>query len=256
MKTIINYFFITLCALLMLQPATAQRQGSSQPASRPAGGQNTRPATQQPARQPAQNTRPTQQQPSRPRVQQPSRPAPNNRPNAQRPNAPAPPPRPVPVRRPMPSPWIYHHRPFVHHHWGPFWRPVGFFTPRLTITAVPIRVHNTVYFYDNGVFFVQQPGGFMVVPAPVGAHVAMLPVERTVIVVNNTPHYYFGGSYFVHTGMNYQVVAPPVGAVVTDVPQGTVQQEIDGQIYLVHDGVYYMPISYEDEDAYMVMEME
>jgi hypothetical protein len=48
-------------------------------------------------------------------------------------------------------------------------------------------------------------------------------------------------------------VAAPPGAVITQLPVGAVEQGINGEILLVYNNTYYLPISQDGEDAYEVV---
>ena len=74
-------------------------------------------------------------------------------------------------------------------------------------------------------------------------------------MVGNDTYFYYGGVFYIYTGSGYQVVAAPIGAVVTQIPDGAVQQDIDGQTYLVYNNTYYQPITQDGQDAYEVVQV-
>ncbi|MEJ0082544.1 MAG: DUF6515 family protein [Puia sp.] len=70
--------------------------------------------------------------------------------------------------------------------------------------------------------------------APLGAMVSALPPGYETTMVGNDYYYYYGGAFYINTGNGYQVVQAPYGAVITQIPDGAIQQDINGQTYLVY----------------------
>jgi hypothetical protein len=148
----------------------------------------------------------------------------------------------------------YYYHPYRPYYWGPHWHPLGFFLPALAADAVVLTFDNRHYYYDDGVYYLPSNGGYTVVPAPIGAIVGALPpgYETTTAADGNT-YFYFGGVFYIYTGQGYQVVPAPPGAVITQLPVGAVEQGINGEILLVYNNTYYLPISQDGEDAYEVV---
>jgi hypothetical protein len=150
-------------------------------------------------------------------------------------------------------PYFYHpYRPF---YWGPRWHPVGFFLSALAADAFYFSFGGQPYYYDEGVYYQPDNGGYVAVAPPVGAMVNALPEGYETTQVGDQTYYYFGGAFYVYTDQGYQVVNAPPGAVITELPTGAVQQDIDGQTFLVYNNVYYEPISQDGQDAYEVVQM-
>lgn len=84
--------------------------------------------------------------------------------------------------------------------------------------------------------------------------VLYLPVTKSPWIRNDY-FYYYGGAFYIDTGSAYEVVPAPPGAVVTQIPDGALEQDIDGQTYLVFNNTYYQPVSENGEDAYEVVQM-
>ncbi|TDX01303.1 DUF6515 family protein [Dinghuibacter silviterrae] len=150
-------------------------------------------------------------------------------------------------------PYFYHpYRPF---YWGPRWHPVGFFLGAMMADAFYFSFGGQPYYYDQGVYYQPDNGGYVAVAPPVGAIVNALPEGYETTQVGDQTYYYFGGAFYVYTDQGYQVVDAPPGAVITELPTGAVQQDIDGQTFLVYNNVYYEPISQDGSDAYEVVQM-
>jgi hypothetical protein len=74
-------------------------------------------------------------------------------------------------------------------------------------------------------------------------------------MVGNDYYYYYGGTFYMDTGNGYQVVPAPYGAVVSQIPDRAIQQDINGQTYLVYNNTYYQPVSVNGADAYEVVQI-
>jgi hypothetical protein len=48
-------------------------------------------------------------------------------------------------------------------------------------------------------------------------------------------------------------VAAPPGAVISNLPQGAVDQQINGEDFLVYNNTFFEPISQDGQDAYEVI---
>jgi hypothetical protein len=62
---------------------------------------------------------------------------------------------------------------------------------------VAIAVAGTTYFYGGGAFYIQQPSGFVVVPAPLGITVPTLPPGATAVTVAGNLYYLANGVYYM-----------------------------------------------------------
>jgi hypothetical protein len=82
-----------------------------------------------------------------------------------------------------------------------------------------------------------------------------LPEGYETTMVGDDTFYYYGGTFYVSTGQGYQVVAAPPGAVITQLPDGAVQQDVNGESLLVYNNVYYAPISQDGQDSYEVVQV-
>ena len=91
----------------------------------------------------------------------------------------------------------YYYHPYTPFYWGPVWHPWGFFVATLAVTAVVVSIENQKYHYDQGVFYVQSDGGYVVVEAPQGATVTVIPSEAKEVEVSPTiNNYYYGNTYY------------------------------------------------------------
>ncbi len=72
----------------------------------------------------------------------------------------------------------------------------------MRITRLPdgyrrFRVHNHDYFYFEGVFYNDEPSGYVVIAAPVDAEIPDLPPGTETVVVGNTIYYYADGAFYL-----------------------------------------------------------
>ncbi len=65
------------------------------------------------------------------------------------------------------------------------------------------------YFYDDGLFYLDEPYGYTVVPAPIGAIVYDLPAGYREVVINGVLYYVYDGAYYIPAENGYRVVSPP-----------------------------------------------
>lgn len=89
--------------------------------------------------------------------------------------------------------------------------PIGIGISALPDGAVPIQVGPTIYYYFDGVFYVQQGDGYVVVAPPPGIVVPTLPDGATQIVVNGNVVYQSNGYNYTPTlqgGVTAYVVTP------------------------------------------------
>ncbi len=121
----------------------------------------------------------------------------------------------------------------------------------LPLGYVPLYVSGTPYFYYQGVYYEQGPGGYMVVTPPLGAVVAELPPGAEPIYVGPTVYYYAAGTFYVEQPQGFVVVVPPLGITVPYLPAGAVETIINGQIFYMADGVYFTPVMQDGATVYL-----
>lgn len=129
--------------------------------------------------------------------------------------------------------------PIVRHLPGPFTR---------------LRVHGKIYYYCLGTFYRRHVEGYEVVTPPTGTVVRSLPAGVETIELGERTLYYFDGVFYEEGPRRgtYVVVPAPLGAVVSRLPEDAVETRIEGQLYLVARGVYYLTIRRAGEQAYVV----
>jgi hypothetical protein len=113
--------------------------------------------------------------------------------------------RPV-VRNPAP----YHGRVVVRHPVPRYGRVVG----NLPAKHRKVVVGRQNYFFHQGVFYRQGPGGYVVVRAPIGAIVATIPMGFLTFAVADRTYFYYGGMYYRQVPSGYMVVESPPETVV------------------------------------------
>lgn len=152
-------------------------------------------------------------------------------------------------------PYAYH--PYTPYYWGPVWHPWGFLVATLAVTAIIVSVNEQEYHYDEGVFYQQGDGGYVVVEAPQGATVKVIPEGSEEVEVTPTVNnYYYGGTFYEQKDGSYTVVAPPAGSVVTNLPEGAEEVKVGDQTYVKYGDTYYSPVKEDGKDMYEVVQVE
>ena len=72
-------------------------------------------------------------------------------------------------------------------------------------------------------------------------------------MVGDAVYYYYGGAFYINQGSSFRVVSAPEGAIIYQLPEGAVEQIINGQSYLLFNNTYYLPISQAGQDAWEVV---
>lgn len=151
----------------------------------------------------------------------------------------------------------YYYHPFTPYYWGPVWHPWGFFIATIAVTAVVVSVNEQNYHYDEGVFYVKETDGYIVVEAPQGANVTVIPKASEVVEVSPTVNnYYYGGTFYEQKDGTYTVVPPPAGSVVSNLPEGAVEVKVGDQTFVKYGDTYYMPVVVDGKNMYEVVQVE
>jgi hypothetical protein len=116
------------------------------------------------------------------------------------------------------------------------------------------RFHDHDYFYFEGVYYDDEPSGYVVVDAPVDADVPDLPPGAETVVANGTVYYYADGVFYVQQADgSYVVVAAPMGVTVSELPPDAVPVVINGTTYYQSDGTYYLPVMQNGVTVYLTV---
>jgi hypothetical protein len=151
----------------------------------------------------------------------------------------------------------YYYHPYTPFYWGPMWHPWGFFIATLATTAIIVSVENQKYHYDQGVFYTESDGGYVVVEAPQGATVKVIPSDAQTVEVSPTVNnYYYGGTFYEKENGEYTVVAPPAGATVDQLPEGAEEVKVGDQTYVKYGDTYYLPVQVDGKNAYEIAQVE
>ncbi|MDG1277451.1 MAG: DUF6515 family protein [Algoriphagus sp.] len=151
----------------------------------------------------------------------------------------------------------YYYHPYTPFYWGPVWHPWGFFVAALATTAIIVSIENQQYHYDQGVFYVQEGDGYVVVEAPQGATVKVIPSEAKEVEVSPTVNnYYYGNTYYEKSEGGYTVVPPPAGAVVDALPEGGEEVKVGDQTYVKIGDTYYLPVQVDGKNMYEIAQVE
>jgi hypothetical protein len=104
----------------------------------------------------------------------------------------------------------YRGRVVVRHPVPRYGRVVG----NLPANPREIFVGRQKYFFHQGVFYGQGPGGYVVIRAPIGAIVATIPMGFLTFAVAERTYFYYGGIYYRQVPSGYMVVESPPETVV------------------------------------------
>jgi len=137
--------------------------------------------------------------------------------------------------------------------WSDYHR--GMHVDRLPDGYHRFRFHDHDYFYYEGVYYDDEPSGYVVVDAPVDADVPDLPPGAETVVVSGTVYYYADGVFYVQQADgSYVVVAAPMGVTVSELPPDAVPVVVNGTEYYQADGTYYMPVMQNGVTAYLTVQ--
>ena len=116
------------------------------------------------------------------------------------------------------------------------------------------RFHNRDFFYFEGVYYDDEPSGYVVVDAPVDADVPDLPPGAETVVANGTVYYYADGVFYVQQADgSYVVMAAPMGVTVSELAPDAVPVVVNGMTYYQSDGTYYLPVMQNGVTAYLTV---
>jgi hypothetical protein len=101
--------------------------------------------------------------------------------------------------------WVYDNR----YHHGRYYPSTGYSVAVLPGGYLSLSFGGGRLFYQGGVWFRAQRGGYVVVRAPLGIVVPALPPYYDTVWVGPTPYYYANETYYVQAPGGYAVVAPP-----------------------------------------------
>lgn len=235
-------------------PSNIQRPVSGNRPNRPDAGNRPnrpdRPNYENRPNRPDYSNRPNR--PDRPNYgNRPDRPYYGNRPGYVHPSRPY-------YRPPYPRHLPAYH--YHHYHRGPYYRGywhgyhyrypwgVALTTALVTLPATAIAIAATSqpdvkYYYNEGVYYVNQGGQYKVTEPPQGAVVESLPDGMMPITVGASKYYYYFGAFYLQDkDGKYMVVDPPVGATVPYVPEGAQELEFDdGTVLIQAFNAYYLP---------------
>lgn len=90
---------------------------------------------------------------------------------------------------------------------------------------VTVRIGGRHYYEQGGHYYVQRPGGFVLVAPPIGVVVASLPLGAISVHIGGIAYFLAGGVYYRHAPQGYVVVTAPEPAhvVVTGIREVVVQ---------------------------------
>jgi hypothetical protein len=115
------------------------------------------------------------------------------------------------------------------------------------------------YYYDQGVFYLKEKGGYTVVAAPVGALIKTLPTGYETVVVDESSgvkNYYWGGTFYEKVSNGYKVVPPTSGVVVEHLSDGGEEVKLGDVTYVKLGETYYQPVQLNGKNVYEVVDVE
>ena len=140
--------------------------------------------------------------------------------------------------------------------------PVGVYyrKPGYSATEVPgsnartVELGGFTYYYDQGIFWLQQGATYIVVTAPAGAVVDKLPQGVTRIQSTPRPIWYFFGTFFGEKNAGYEVLKPVAGLTVFYLPDGYTQENVNGAGQYRFGETRFKPVFIQGVLAYQVIE--
>ena len=166
-----------------------------------------------------------------------------------------------PVQRPVDGSHNFnrHHDVYVHHdvdvdfhhprHWNNFRFGARFAI--LPLGCISVVVGGSPYYYDDGLYYQPDNGGYQEVYPPVGADVPELPDGAVAIDAGGQTYYYAGGAFYVQQGDGYVIAPTPIGVTVPELPPGAIQVVVNGGIAYQFNGIYYQPVFVDGVTQYM-----
>jgi hypothetical protein len=138
---------------------------------------------------------------------------------------------------------------------GVYYRTVGHVsTESPTGDSQMVDVDGHVYYYERGVFWVQQGSRYVVVPAPIGALVKALPERAEILAGQKTAMYYWYGAFFGEQDGKYEVLKPPAGVAVSYLPEGYKQERVGGATAYTYGSTCFEPVVAQGTIKYQVAE--
>jgi len=138
---------------------------------------------------------------------------------------------------------------------GIYYRKPGFRSAEAPASgSTVIELGGNRYFYDQGIFWLQQGTQYTVVTAPVGAIVDKLPVGVTRVTSQQGAGWYLFGTFFGQRGSAFEVIKPPAGTQVFYLPDGYSQEKANGvDVYRFGDTLF-RPVIIQGILAFQVVE--
>ncbi len=137
---------------------------------------------------------------------------------------------------------------------GVYYRKPGFASTEPPGSATRVAVDGIFFLYEQGIFWLQQGGKYIVVPAPFGAVVDQIPEATNQLPAGTEVlHYYFGAFYSQKDG-KYVVVKPPAGSVVSYLPDGYQQETVKGATLYKFGALHFKAISNHGLLAFQIVE--
>jgi biotin carboxyl carrier protein len=114
------------------------------------------------------------------------------------------------------------------------------------------------YYFDQGVFYLKENGGYTVVSAPIGAKIKTLPSGYETVSAGDTEtkNYYYGGAFYEKRSDGYVVVAPLAGTIVEHISEGGEEVKMGEVTYIKLGETYFQPIQEKGKNMYEVADVE
>lgn len=137
-----------------------------------------------------------------------------------------------------------------------YYRRPGHAISSLPTEHTKLKVGESTYFHDRGVFYRKLGERYVSVYAPLGAVVGSLPkgVQEAFGESGQDTYYYYFGTFYQGREGQYTVVKPPVGILVGYVPDGYTEVDLGGVIHYRFGETHYQPYYFQGVLVYLVVQ--
>ena len=68
-----------------------------------------------------------------------------------------------------------------------------------------------------------------------------MPPRAITVMQGTTTYYYSGGVFYAKHGAGFIVLNTPIGVIVPQPPAAAQQVQVNGELYLLYNGIYFKP---------------
>lgn len=116
---------------------------------------------------------------------------------------------------------------------------------RATKNSFAIRHSDGIYYYRNGIFYLEKKDMYEIHLPQIGFRVPSIPTERREYMIGDVAYYYYYGTFYVFNSFvkMFDVVEPPIGGIVDWIPDDAEKRMIDGELIYIDKGIQYKELS-------------